>query len=213
MTIYRSAFAIGLTVVVACGQSQHPPPQQQEARPRIGLLMDTLQEERWQRDRDLFLERARELRAEVLCERGVLSWGDGRLPEALSDLDRARVQLVDAQQKYARAAELAARNLLPLSELDAAQIVLLGNKADAGGRYRIGHSVMKDALDIDGIYDAIRNAGLELPARPRAEDLKGRLDRSLRQAFMTTPPAEAPRSGRPGSPRACPRWRSTGPAR
>ncbi len=60
-------------------------------------------------------------------------------------------------------------------ELDAAQIVLLGNKDGAGGRYRIGHGVMKDALDIDGIYDAIRNAGLELPERPRAEDLKGRL--------------------------------------
>jgi barbiturase len=60
-------------------------------------------------------------------------------------------------------------------ELTQAQIVLLGNKAGAGGRYRIGHSVMKDALDVDGIYDAIRNAGLELPARPRAEDLRGRL--------------------------------------
>jgi barbiturase len=60
-------------------------------------------------------------------------------------------------------------------ELTQAQIVLLGNKAGAGGRYRIGHSVMKDALDIDGIYDAIRNAGLDLPERARAEDLKGRL--------------------------------------
>jgi barbiturase len=60
-------------------------------------------------------------------------------------------------------------------ELTQAQIVLLGNKAGAGGRYRIGHSVMKDAIDIDGIYDSIRNAGLELPERPRAEDLKGRL--------------------------------------
>ena len=60
-------------------------------------------------------------------------------------------------------------------ELDAAQIVLLGNKAGAGGRYRIGHSVMRDALDIDGIYAAIRNAGLDLPDRPRAEDIKGRL--------------------------------------
>jgi ring-opening amidohydrolase-like protein len=60
-------------------------------------------------------------------------------------------------------------------ELTQAQIVLLGNKAGAGGRYRIGHSVMKDALDIDGIYDSIRNAGLELPERPRADDLKGRL--------------------------------------
>jgi cyanuric acid amidohydrolase len=60
-------------------------------------------------------------------------------------------------------------------ELDCAQIVLLGNKANAGGRYQIGHAVMKDALDIDGIYDAIRNAGLDLPARPRASDLDGRL--------------------------------------
>jgi ring-opening amidohydrolase-like protein len=60
-------------------------------------------------------------------------------------------------------------------ELTQAQIVLMGNRAGAGGRYRIGHSVMKDALDFDGIYEAIRNAGLELPARPRAEDLAGRL--------------------------------------
>jgi len=60
-------------------------------------------------------------------------------------------------------------------ELDAAQIVLLGNKAGAGGRYRIGHGVMKDALDIDGIYAAIANAGLALPARPRAADLENRL--------------------------------------
>ena len=60
-------------------------------------------------------------------------------------------------------------------ELTQAQIVLLGNKAGAGGRYRIGHAVMRDAIDIDGIYDSIRNAGLELPERPRAEDLKGRV--------------------------------------
>jgi ring-opening amidohydrolase-like protein len=60
-------------------------------------------------------------------------------------------------------------------ELTRAQIVLLGNRGGAGGRYRIGHGVMKDALDIDGIYAAIRDAGIELPERPRAEDLGGRL--------------------------------------
>jgi cyanuric acid amidohydrolase len=60
-------------------------------------------------------------------------------------------------------------------ELTQAQIVLLGNKPGGGGRYRIGHSVMKDALDIDGIYDSIRSAGIELPERPRADDLKGRV--------------------------------------
>src|SRR5262245_23429272 len=60
-------------------------------------------------------------------------------------------------------------------ELTQAQVVLLGNKAGAGGRYRIGHAVMRDVLDIDGIYEAIRNAGLELPERPRAGDLDGRV--------------------------------------
>ncbi len=60
-------------------------------------------------------------------------------------------------------------------ELTRAQIVLLGNKAGAGGRYRIGHSVMKDALDVEGIYDAIRNAGLPLPECARPADLGGRL--------------------------------------
>lgn len=60
-------------------------------------------------------------------------------------------------------------------ELDRAQIVLVGNAPGAGGRYRIGHSVMSDALDFDGVYAAIRSAGLDLPERPRAEDLGGRL--------------------------------------
>ncbi len=60
-------------------------------------------------------------------------------------------------------------------ELTRAQIVLLGNKPGAGGRYRIGHSVMQDALDIDGIYQAVRNAGLPLPERARSSDLDGKL--------------------------------------
>lgn len=60
-------------------------------------------------------------------------------------------------------------------ELDRAQVVVIGNRDGAGGRYRIGHSVMADALDIDGIYDAIRDAGLDLPERPRASDLGGKL--------------------------------------
>ena len=34
---------------------------------------------------------------------------------------------------------------------------------------------MHDALDMDGIYRAISNAGLELPDRPRAEDLGDRV--------------------------------------
>lgn len=60
-------------------------------------------------------------------------------------------------------------------ELTKAQVVLIGNKSGAGGCYRIGHAVMRDALDIDGIYEAIRDAGLTLPDRPRSDDLNGRV--------------------------------------
>jgi len=60
-------------------------------------------------------------------------------------------------------------------ELDQAQIVVLGNVRGIGGRFQIGHSVMKDALDADGVWDAIRNAGLELPDRPHPSDLAGRV--------------------------------------
>ena len=60
-------------------------------------------------------------------------------------------------------------------ELDQAQVVVVGNAPGVGGRYRIGHSVMEDALDSDGIWEAIRSAGLDLPERPRTADLDGRL--------------------------------------
>lgn len=60
-------------------------------------------------------------------------------------------------------------------ELDRAQVVVVGNARGIGGRYRIGHSVMSDALDADGIWAAIRDAGLELPERPHPSDLDGRL--------------------------------------
>lgn len=60
-------------------------------------------------------------------------------------------------------------------ELDRAQVVVVGNARGVGGRYRVGHSVMKDALDADGVWAAIRDAGLGLPERPHPSDLGGRL--------------------------------------
>lgn len=60
-------------------------------------------------------------------------------------------------------------------ELDRGQIVVVGNAAGAGGNFRVGHSVMHDAIDRDGIFDAIRSAGLDLPDRPHPDDLGGRV--------------------------------------
>jgi barbiturase len=62
-------------------------------------------------------------------------------------------------------------------ELDQAQIVLVGNVRGVGGRYRVGHSVMQDALDFRGVWTAIRNAGLDdLPEEcVKPELIRGRL--------------------------------------
>ena len=60
-------------------------------------------------------------------------------------------------------------------ELDRAQIVLVGNAEGSHSRYRVGHSKMDDAIDQDGIWEAIRSAGLKLPERSHHSDLAGRL--------------------------------------
>src|SRR5215813_4330745 len=53
-----------------------------------------------------------------------LAQARANLAKAQSDLERMRVQLTDAQQKYTRAQELAAKSLLPQSDLDAAKIAV-----------------------------------------------------------------------------------------
>src|SRR6185436_5422056 len=59
-----------------------------------------------------------------------LSQSRANLTKAQSDLERTKVQLTDANQKYGRAKELAARQLLPASELDAAKVAV--DTAQAG---------------------------------------------------------------------------------
>jgi len=91
---------------------------------------------------------------------------------ALGEIDRA--QLADDHIGRDLSLYSAVASCSSGVELDRAQVVLLGNRG-SGGRYRIGHSVMDDALDIDAVYEAIRSAGLELPACARAGDLGDRV--------------------------------------
>nr|WP_239028351.1 ring-opening amidohydrolase [Pseudonocardia acidicola] len=66
--------------------------------------------------------------------------------------------------------------------------MVVGNVRGVGGRYRIGPSVMTDALDADGIRRAVNDPGLDLPERPHESDLDDRLV----NAFLT---CEAGRDG------------------
>lgn len=84
-------------------------------------------------------------------------------------------EIVDADVMHNRSKYSSVASCSSGVELDQAQVVVVGNAKGIGGRYRIGHSVMKDALDTDGIWAAIKDAGLELPERPHWTDINGRL--------------------------------------
>jgi HlyD family secretion protein len=62
--------------------------------------------------------------AQVEQSKANLAQARANLAKAQSDLERMRVQLTDTQQKYTRAKELAARSLLPQSDLDSAKIAV-----------------------------------------------------------------------------------------
>ena len=62
--------------------------------------------------------------AQLQAARANLMQAEANFTKAQSDLERAKVQLIDAQQKHARAKELAARSLVPQSDLDAAKVAV-----------------------------------------------------------------------------------------
>ncbi len=93
------------------------------------------------------------------------------IAKALGEVD----EVTDADIMHNRAKYSSVASCSSGVELDQAQVVVVGNARGVGGRYRIGHSVMTDALDQDGIWAAIRDAGLDLPERPHSADLDGRL--------------------------------------
>ncbi|HET7217419.1 MAG TPA: substrate-binding domain-containing protein [Vicinamibacterales bacterium] len=121
MTRFSPAFAIVLcaTLFSACGPSERRAGPPQEPRPKIGLLMDTL-EGRWTRDRDLFLERANELGADVLVESAERDDAK-QLQQAESLLERGAQALVvvpHGAEAAARIVEAAKKKSVPVISYD-----------------------------------------------------------------------------------------------
>ncbi len=70
-----------IILLVACGGSTTAPPKRAESMGlKIGLLLDQLREERWQRDRNLFVSRVEELGGKV-----VVKSSDGDPAKQLAD--------------------------------------------------------------------------------------------------------------------------------
>jgi D-xylose transport system substrate-binding protein len=123
MTRYSSAIVIGMlsALAITCGPSQQRAQPQREPRPQVGLLMDTLEEgERWTRDRDLFVERAKELGADVLVESAARDDAK-QLQQAESLLDRNVKVLVvvpHSSEAAAKIVEAAKKRSVPVISYD-----------------------------------------------------------------------------------------------
>jgi D-xylose transport system substrate-binding protein len=106
-------------VFAACGSPSSRPPVKEEPKPKIGLLMDSL-DGRWQRDRDLFIERAKELDAEVMVEAAGFD-DEKQLQQAQSLLDKGAQALVvvpHSAERAARIVEAAAKKSVPVISYD-----------------------------------------------------------------------------------------------
>ncbi|HSP47736.1 MAG TPA: ring-opening amidohydrolase [Clostridiaceae bacterium] len=57
-------------------------------------------------------------------------------------------------------------------ELMNCEIIVMGNSTNSVSKFRIGHSVMKDAIDLEAVLEALRNSGLEFDSLPGPEDKK-----------------------------------------
>lgn len=55
-------------------------------------------------------------------------------------------------------------------ELSNCEIILMGNSPTSASAYRIGHSVMRDSIDLEGFLGALRSAGLDFPDLPNCSD-------------------------------------------
>lgn len=51
------------------------------------------------------------------------------------------------------------------------EIILIGNSTESASDLVIGHSVMKDAIDIDSVKDAMKGAGLQFDEYPSKEEV------------------------------------------
>jgi cyanuric acid amidohydrolase len=57
-------------------------------------------------------------------------------------------------------------------ELKNCEILLFGNSASADGDFRIGHAILRDTIDAEGIRAALADAGLQFSGAPSADEAK-----------------------------------------
>jgi len=121
MTRFRlpAALLALLFLVAGCGGSEQA---RKPAPPalRVALLLDSLTEERWQRDRDLFVERVKELHGDVIVKaaNGDAALQEQQAKEALSEGALALVVVPVDTEKAAAIVTAAAEKKVPVISYD-----------------------------------------------------------------------------------------------
>jgi D-xylose transport system substrate-binding protein len=119
--VIAALLALTVVTVAACSRDESQPRLFQGPAPvKVGLLLDSLQQERWHRDRDLFVERVQELNAEVLVREAN---GDAALQEQqareLLDADvKALVVVPTDTERAAAIVKMAADRQVPVISYD-----------------------------------------------------------------------------------------------
>ena len=108
-----------MLVTAGCGGEGRPHHQQAPAL-RIALLLDSLKEERWQRDQDLFVERAKQLGAEVSVKaaNGDAALQEQQAKDVLAEGAKALVVVPVDTEKAAAIVALAAEKKVPVISYD-----------------------------------------------------------------------------------------------
>lgn len=89
---------------------------------------------------------------------------------ALGEVDESKVTEESILKDWSLYSEVASTSAGV--ELMNCEIILMGNSKKSISKYRIGHSVMKDAIDLEGVIEAIKNSGLDIDKLPSEEDKK-----------------------------------------
>src|ERR1044071_7284193 len=98
-----SLFAISCVQTPQQNAPNPPVSPNKSGKIRIGLSMDTLKEERWQKDRDIFVKKAEELGAEVLVQAA-----DGKDETQVKQAESLLTQGIDVLVVIPHNAEVAA---------------------------------------------------------------------------------------------------------
>ena len=108
-----------MLVTAGCGGEGRPHHQQAPAL-RIALLLDSLKEERWKRDQDLFVERAKQLGAEVSVKaaNGDAALQEQQAKDVLAEGAKALVVVPVDTEKAAAIVALAAEKKVPVISYD-----------------------------------------------------------------------------------------------